>query len=63
VSTRLGTAASPDLILAGDPQLIMALLSGHRTAAEAADLGLEITGDGSVLQRVLPDSPAFALPA
>ncbi len=52
---RLGTAAAPDLVLRGEPRLILALFSGHLTAAEVADLGLEISGDASVLQRVLPE--------
>ena len=56
VRTRLGTAAAPDLVLQGDPQLILALFSGALTVAEVADLGLEITGDTSVLRRVLPES-------
>lgn len=56
VRTRLGTAAAPDLVLQGDPQLILALFSGELTAAEVTDLGLEISGDSSVLQRVLADS-------
>jgi len=56
VRTRLGTAAAPDLVLQGEPQLILALFSGGLTAAEVADLGLQITGDTSLLQRVLPDS-------
>jgi DNA-binding HxlR family transcriptional regulator len=56
VRTRLGAAAAPDLVLHGDPQLILALFSGELSAAEVADLGLEISGDTSVLQRVLPDS-------
>ena len=56
VRTRLGTAAAPDLVLQGDPQLILALFSGELSAAEVADLGLEIRGHTSVLQRVLPDS-------
>jgi DNA-binding HxlR family transcriptional regulator len=51
---RLGTAAAPDLVLCGEPQLIMALFWGYLTAAQATDLGLEISGDASVLQRVLP---------
>jgi DNA-binding HxlR family transcriptional regulator len=59
VRTRLGTAASPDLVLAGDPKLILALLSGKRTPAEVAADGLEITGDQGVLRRVLPEAPAF----
>jgi len=59
VRTRLGSATAPDLVLAGDPQLIMGLLSGYRGAAEVAALGLEITGDETLLRRVLPESPAF----
>ena len=53
--TRLGTAAAPDLVLEGEPRLILALFSGHLTAGEVAALGLQISGDASVLQRVLPE--------
>ena len=62
VSTRVGTAASPDLVLTGTPQHIMALLSGLFTIDEATGLGMEISGDEAVLRRVLPDSPAFSIP-
>jgi DNA-binding HxlR family transcriptional regulator len=55
---RLGTAAAPDLVLRGEPQLIMALFWGYLTTAQATDLGLEISGDASVLQRVLPQPVA-----
>ena len=58
IHTRLGTAAAPDLVLDGEPQKILALLSGHLTAAEAANLGLRISGDASVLRRVLPEPAA-----
>lgn len=59
VRARTGAAAVapdlvPDLVLAGHPQLILALLTGKLTAAQAARRGLEITGDESVLRRVLP---------
>src|ERR1022692_1989402 len=57
---RLGTAAAPDVVLRGEPRLILALFSGHLTAGEVTDLGLEISGDASVLQRVLPE-PVAAL--
>jgi DNA-binding HxlR family transcriptional regulator len=57
-TTRLGTAAAPDLVLRGEPQLILALFSGQLTAAEVTDRGLEISGDASVLQRVLPQPVA-----
>ena len=56
--TRLGTAAAPDLVLQGEPQVILALFSGYLTAADAADLGLGISGDASVLERVLPEPVA-----
>ena len=56
--TRPGPAAAPDLILQGEPQLILALFSGQLTAAQAADRGLEISGDAAVLHRVLPEPAA-----
>src|SRR5215470_3939418 len=54
-SLRPGPAAAPDLVLQGEPRLILALFSGHLNAAEVADLGLQISGDASVLDRVLPE--------
>jgi hypothetical protein len=56
VGMRLGTAAAPDLVLEGEPQLILALLSGHVGAGEVADRGLRLSGDASVLQRVVAGS-------
>jgi DNA-binding HxlR family transcriptional regulator len=53
IRTRLGTAGAPDLVLAGDPRLILALLAGKLTAIQAAELGLELSGDPSLLDRVL----------
>jgi hypothetical protein len=61
VRTRLGEAASPDLILDGSPRLILGLLSAHLTPAEARDRGLAITGDPAVLRRLQP-RPAPATP-
>src|ERR1700722_11003262 len=54
VTTRLGSAQAPDLVLTGPPHLILALITGKLTAAQAADRGLDISGDAAVLQRVLP---------
>jgi DNA-binding HxlR family transcriptional regulator len=54
VHMRPGTATAPDLILQGEPRFILGMLTGMITAAEAADLGLEISGDASLLDRVLP---------
>jgi DNA-binding HxlR family transcriptional regulator len=58
VTTRLGTAEAPDLVLRGEPQPILALLSGMLSTAQAAELGLEISGDTSVLERVLRQTAA-----
>ena len=55
---RPGTAAAPDLILRGEPRLILALFSGQLTVAEVTGQGLEISGDASVLRRVLPQPVA-----
>jgi DNA-binding HxlR family transcriptional regulator len=57
-SMRLGTAPAPDLVLSGQPRLIMGMFTGIITVAEAADLGLNISGDASVLHRVLPEATA-----
>jgi DNA-binding HxlR family transcriptional regulator len=54
VHMRLGAAAAPDLVLDGEPRFILGMFTGVITAAEAADLGLEISGDASLLDRVLP---------
>ena len=53
-----GPAAAPDLILQGEPQLILALFSGQLTATEAADRGLEISGNAAVLHHVLREPAA-----
>jgi DNA-binding HxlR family transcriptional regulator len=58
VSMRPGTAAAPDLVLEGEPQLILALLSGHVGAAEVAGRGLRLSGDVGVLQRLVPEPAA-----
>jgi DNA-binding HxlR family transcriptional regulator len=60
IHTRAGTTAAPDVVLIGEPRVILALFAGALTAAEAADLGLEIRGDMSALERVLsrPSAPA-----
>jgi DNA-binding HxlR family transcriptional regulator len=63
VRVRVGSVPAPDLVLAGRPLLINALLTGQLTAAEVTALGLEISGDASVLDRVLPaNGSAFPSP-
>ena len=61
ISTRLGPATAPDLVLTGDPQLILGLLGAFVTSAEAAAAGLEIQGDVTVLAR-LQRRPAASAP-
>ena len=60
IRTRLGTAGEPDLVVAGEPRLILALCAGKLTAIQATELGLEFSGDLSVLDRVLPQQSAAA---
>jgi DNA-binding HxlR family transcriptional regulator len=52
VRTRLGTAAAPDLILTGSPNLILGLLSAKVSPADATASGLQIDGDLAVLRRL-----------
>jgi DNA-binding HxlR family transcriptional regulator len=59
IRTRLGTAGAPDLVLAGEPRLILALFAGKLTAMQAAELGLQFSGDESLLDRVLAPSTAY----
>jgi DNA-binding HxlR family transcriptional regulator len=56
VRTRLGSAASPDLILSGSPRLILGLLGAYLTPADAEALGLDITGDPAILRRLQPEA-------
>jgi DNA-binding HxlR family transcriptional regulator len=62
VRLRVGSVPAPDLVLAGRPQLIAALLTGQLTAAEVTALGVEISGDASLLDRILP-GPEAAYPS
>jgi hypothetical protein len=62
IRLRVGSVPAPDLVLAGRPQLIAALLTGQLTAAEVTALGMEISGDASLLDRVLP-GPEAAYPS
>jgi DNA-binding HxlR family transcriptional regulator len=51
---RLGPAPAPDLVLEGEPRLILALFTGQLSVTEVTSLGLAISGDARLLQRVLP---------
>ncbi len=54
IRTRPGTAAAPDVVLTGEPRVILALFAGGISTTQAADLGLAISGNVSALERVLP---------
>jgi DNA-binding HxlR family transcriptional regulator len=54
VRTRVGSVASPDLVLDGPPPVIVGVLAGRLTAGEARRRGLRTKGDTKVLTRLLP---------
>jgi DNA-binding HxlR family transcriptional regulator len=54
VRTRPGPAETPDLILTGPPQLVVGVLTGRLTLADAQAAGLEYDGDLAALRRVRP---------
>jgi DNA-binding HxlR family transcriptional regulator len=58
VSMHVGRAPAPDLVLSGEPRLILGMFNGLITAAEAASLGLDISGNAAVLERILPEVAA-----
>jgi DNA-binding HxlR family transcriptional regulator len=60
IRTRVGSTPAPDLVLQGNPRIILGLLSAHLTPVEAQRLGLEISGDAAILQRLQPDRAATA---
>jgi DNA-binding HxlR family transcriptional regulator len=50
VSSRVGTAASPDLTIAGTPSTIIGFLSGRMSMSEARAMGLTTRGDVGILR-------------
>jgi DNA-binding HxlR family transcriptional regulator len=63
VAARTGAAAAPGLVMTGPPQAILAVLTGKLSTAQAASLGLEVSGDAGLLRRVLPDAAPDLAPA
>jgi DNA-binding HxlR family transcriptional regulator len=53
IETRVGPAATPDLILDGQPPVILGLLTGLLSLAEARRRGLRTSGDVKVLNRLV----------
>ena len=58
ITTRLGTAPDPDLVLAGDGPTILGVLSGMLTLSDARQLGLRTEGSTQVLRRLQYRVPA-----
>ncbi|MHB1536645.1 MAG: winged helix-turn-helix transcriptional regulator [Acidimicrobiales bacterium] len=57
ITTRLGTAACPDLVLEGDAPAVLGVLSGRLTLAQARKLGLRTKGSTAVLHRLRYQAP------
>jgi DNA-binding HxlR family transcriptional regulator len=55
-----GPAAEPGLILAGEPHVLLGLLSGALDTAQARARGLDAEGDTELLKRVIPQAPPRA---
>jgi DNA-binding HxlR family transcriptional regulator len=60
VTTRVGTAAQPDLVLRGPAPAIVGLIAGVLTLGEARRRGLRTTGDPRVLARLQGHPPSAA---
>ncbi len=54
VRVRPGSAEQPDLVLSGEPQLIVGVLAGALALAEARAQGLRCEGDPAALARLQP---------
>ncbi len=58
ITTRLGAAATPDLVLEGDAPAILGVLFGMLEVSDARTLGLRTEGSTQVLRRLrYPDLP------
>jgi DNA-binding HxlR family transcriptional regulator len=58
VTTRLGTAPSPDLVLEGDGPTVLGTLAGMLTLPDARKLGLRTEGSTHLLRRLRYEEPA-----
>jgi DNA-binding HxlR family transcriptional regulator len=55
VRVATGRAGDPDVVLRGPAHAVLALLTGHVDLDRAATMGLELEGDRSAIERVLPE--------
>jgi DNA-binding HxlR family transcriptional regulator len=56
VRTRLGTQDNPDAVIEGPHRLVLGLLAGRLTLAQARRRGLRFQGDDAILGRVQPST-------
>jgi DNA-binding HxlR family transcriptional regulator len=56
VQTRLGTQDAPDAVIEGPHRLVLGLLAGRLTLAQALERGIRFHGDHAVLGRVQPST-------
>ena len=54
VRVHSGTAAHPDAVVTGDPEVVIGLLRGELNLREARRRGLRVEGDANALGRVRP---------
>jgi DNA-binding HxlR family transcriptional regulator len=55
ISTRTGPVENADAVLSGPPHAMLAVLSGHLALADARRRGVRLEGDGSLLERLVPE--------
>jgi DNA-binding HxlR family transcriptional regulator len=60
VRAHPGTADKPDAVIAGEPELVMGVLSGELELVEAKRRGVRYEGDPKTLRRVRGFTPAAA---
>lgn len=54
ITTRVGEAASSDLLVSGSPRAVLGLVTGGMDAKSAAQLGLTLSGRRELLRRLVP---------
>jgi DNA-binding HxlR family transcriptional regulator len=59
IELRVGPAASPDLVLDGDPSLILGVLTGLLSPGDARRRGLRTRGDVKILNRLVQERTTF----
>jgi hypothetical protein len=53
IETRVGLPATPDLVLDGEPSVVLGVLTGLLSVGEARRRGLRTSGDVKILNRLV----------